>query len=374
MESKIKKVKYKEIISLKNKSYVKEEKKQKNVIKNIKNENKLLKSYEKYKKGKDLFNNNKINDKIHKISNRDILNKQKQKIQQVNKNNKHIQEHKEKKEKLMLLKYEDYKAKLRQFSKSMNITNRENNQDINDKNINDKNINKIDKIDKNVIKIETNINKIDKNIKSNDKTININNSYNKSKTIRLNKDFISVEKMFKKYNRKEWSSIYIKRFKSYQDHINKKREELQKIKEKEKKKKEDEIISLSNKKRPNSSRKYSYIKSRYNSSNQVKNIKNNIIEQRFKMYRNTFNEKLFNKRYIDKDLENTKSNNIIYYKGNVYDLDEERKTLISMSQMRHSAKNSERKSNLLKSKNTNKKNVVSEADKLIYEFIKKHLE
>ena len=369
MESKLKKEKNKEITNLKNTSYVKEEKPKNNIIKNIKNENKLLKSYEKYKKGKELFNNNKINDKIHKISNREILNKQKQKIQQVNKNNNKIQEHKEKKEKLMLLKYEDYKAKLRQFSKSMNITNKDNEQDKNDKNIN-----KINKIAKNVIKIETNINKIDKNIKNNDKTININNSYNKSKTIRLNKDFISVEKMFKKYNRKEWSSIYIKRFKSYQDHINKKREELQKIKEKEKKKKEDEIISLSNKKRPNSSRKYSYIKSRYNSSNQVKNIKNNIIEQRFKMYRNTFNEKLFNKRYIDKDLENTKSNNIIYYKGNVYDLDEERKTLISMSQMRHSAKNSERKSNLLKSKNNNKKNVVSEADKLIYEFIKKHLE
>ena len=64
---------------------------------------------------------------------------------------------------------------------------------------------------------------------------------NKSK---LNKEFISVDKLNKKYNNSEWNEIYNKRFKSYQEKINEKREESRKKIEENKKKKEDEIINL----------------------------------------------------------------------------------------------------------------------------------
>ena len=337
MESKTEKEKVKENNNLENKSNIKEKKPQKNTTKNNKIDNKLLKSYEMYLKEISIFNK-KTSDNINKKIDKNILNKQKQKIEKVINNNK-IQDLKEKKEKLILLKYEDYKAKLRQFNKSLNLTNRE-------KSNENKNINK---------------------------NINKSNSINNTRKNGLNKDFISVEKMFKKYNRKEWGEIYIKRFKSYQEHINKKREEIRKIKEKEKKKKEEEIISLSNKKRPNSSKKYRNIKSRYNDINQIRNSNYKIIEERFKIYKNAFNENLFNKRYFNEDKENIKNDNIIYFKGKIYDLDEERKTLISMSQMRHSSKSTENK-NILNSQNPNKKNNISDSEKLIYEFFKNHLE
>jgi len=75
----------------------------------------------------------------------------------------------------------------------------------------------------------------DKRIKQRQK---MNNSKNK-----LNKDFISAEKATKKYNDKEWNKIYQRRFKSYQDNINKKREESRKFYEDKKKQEEDEIIN-----------------------------------------------------------------------------------------------------------------------------------
>ena len=190
MESKTEKEKVKENNNLENKSNIKEKKPQKNTTKNNKIDNKLLKSYEMYLKEISIFNK-KTSDNINKKIDKNILNKQKQKIEKVIDNNNKIQDLKEKKEKLILLKYEDYKAKLRQFNKSLNLTNRE---------------------------------------KSNEnKNINKSNSINNSRKNGLNKDFISLEKMFKKYNRKEWGEIYIKRFKSYQEHINKKREEIRKI-------------------------------------------------------------------------------------------------------------------------------------------------
>ena len=40
--------------------------------------------------------------------------------------------------------------------------------------------------------------------------------------------------MFKKYNSKEWNQIYLKRFKSYQDNINKKIKLMMKMKKKKK--------------------------------------------------------------------------------------------------------------------------------------------
>lgn len=75
----------------------------------------------------------------------------------------------------------------------------------------------------------------DKRIKQRQK---MNNSKNK-----LNKDFISAEKISKKYSDKEWNIIYQKRFKSYQDNINKKKEENRKFYEDKKKHEEDEIIN-----------------------------------------------------------------------------------------------------------------------------------
>ena len=66
----------------------------------------------------------------------------------------------------------------------------------------------------------------------------------KSKQNKLNKDFISTEKINKKYNCREWNEIYKKRFKSYQENIDKKREDNRKFFEEQKKRKEDEIISL----------------------------------------------------------------------------------------------------------------------------------
>jgi hypothetical protein len=75
----------------------------------------------------------------------------------------------------------------------------------------------------------------------------LNNSKNK-----LNKDFISAEKLSKKYSDKEWNKIYQRRFKSYQDNINKKKEESRKFYEDKKKQEEDEIInSKPNKKASN---------------------------------------------------------------------------------------------------------------------------
>ena len=72
----------------------------------------------------------------------------------------------------------------------------------------------------------------------------VRNSVNK-----LNKDFISVEKINKRYNNSEWNKIYNKRFKSYQEKIDKKREESIRSKEREKKKKEDEILNYSKSKK-----------------------------------------------------------------------------------------------------------------------------
>ena len=68
---------------------------------------------------------------------------------------------------------------------------------------------------------------------------------NKSKqNSKLSKDYFSTVKINKKYNNSEWNEIYKKRFKSYQDNIYKKREEIKKFKENEIKRKEDEIINL----------------------------------------------------------------------------------------------------------------------------------
>ena len=308
--------------------------------------NKILKTYTNYKKDKNVFdnkndinNNNEIKSNVKYIS---LIPKQINKITD-EKNNTQI--NKDKKNNLFILKYEDYKAKMKQFNKSMNLTSRE---------------------------------------KGKNKKFYFDISHQRKKNS-LNKDFISVEKMFKKYNRKEWNTIYMKRFKSYQENVDKKREEMRKLKEKEKKQKEDEIISLSNKKRPKSSTKLLYnkfiIKSRYNNINQIPKYNSKLREQRFQIYNTNNKEKLFNNRYIDKDMEKIKNNNIISYKGNIYDLEEERKTLLSMSKRKNlSQSTNDNNKNLIKEKYdlkynySNKQNVISETDKLIYEFIKRHLE
>ena len=60
----------------------------------------------------------------------------------------------------------------------------------------------------------------------------------------LNDDLISSSNIYKKYNHKEWNEIYNKRFKAYQDNVNKRKEDYKKICEEERKKKEEEIINL----------------------------------------------------------------------------------------------------------------------------------
>ena len=309
---------------------------------------KILTTYTNYKKDKSIFNNtnsiknnNEIKEKVKYIT---LIPKQiNKKIEEKNK----TKINKDKNNNFFLLKYEDYKAKMKQFSKSVNLTSRE---------------------------------------KDKNKNFNFNKNHQRKKNS-LNKEFISVEKTFKKYNSKEWNAIYMKRFKSYQENVDKKREEIRKQKEKEKKQKEDEIINFSNKKRPKSSTKLLYnkfiIKSKYNNINTISKHKNNLIYQNFQLYKNDNIEKLFNNRYIDKDMEKIKNNNIISYKGNIFDLEEERKTLLAMSKRKNiseSSDNNNNKSSVNKSEkhdlnynNFNRKNVISESDKLIYEFIKRHL-
>jgi len=328
---------------------IKNEERNINSIDNKSNENnivndKILKTYTNYKKDKNIFNNtNGIknnNDMKEKVKYITLIPKQiNKKIEEKNK----TKINKDKNNNFFLLKYEDYKAKMKQFSKSVNLTSREK-----------------------------------------DKNFNFNKNHQRKKNS-LNKEFISVEKTFKKYNSKEWNAIYMKRFKSYQENVDKKREEIRKQKEKEKKQKEDEIINFSNKKRPKSSSKLLYnkfiIKSKYNNINTISKHKNNLIYQNFQLYKNDNIEKLFNNRYIDKDMEKIKNNNIISYKGNIYDLEEERKTLLSMSKRKNLSKSTnDNNKNLIKEKydlkynNSNNQNIISETDKLIYEFIKRHLE
>ena len=60
----------------------------------------------------------------------------------------------------------------------------------------------------------------------------------------LNDDFLSTNKFNKKYNDNEWNEIYKKRFKAYQESLNKKKEENKKVQDEIKRQKEKEIISL----------------------------------------------------------------------------------------------------------------------------------
>ena len=124
-----------------------------NNINNNKANNIRLKTYKNYKVNKNIFNN-KINVDNKKIED--------------NKINKNEKKHKN----LILLKYEDYKEKIKNICRSLNLTSRENKRNI-----------------------------------------NLNNINNKGFKSKLNKEFISVEKMFKRYNTKEWDKIYTKRFK-----------------------------------------------------------------------------------------------------------------------------------------------------------------
>ena len=329
---------------------IKNEERNINSIDNKSNENnivndKILKTYTNYKKDKNSFNNTnniKNNEMKEKVKYITLLQKQiNKKIEEKDK----IKINKDLNNNILILKYEDYKSKMKQFSKSVNLTSREK-----------------------------------------DKNNNFNSNHQRKKNS-LNKEFISVEKTFKKYNSKEWNAIYMKRFKSYQENVDKKREEIRKQKEKEKKQKEDEIINFSNKKRPKSSTKLLYnkfiIKSKYNNINTISKHKNNLIYQNFQLYKNDNIEKLFNNRYIDKDMEKIKNNNIISYKGNIFDLEEERKTLLAMSKRKNISKSSDNNHNKnfvnksekhdLNYNHFNRKNVISESDKLIYEFIKRHL-
>ena len=296
---------------------------------------------------------------------------------------------------LFLLKYEDYKTKIKKFNTAhkLNIkTNFTNNS------------NKLGK--------KNNINSYSLNF------IRRNNDNNM-----LNKEFISLEKMFKKYDKKEWNTIYEKRFKSYKEKIEKKREEIKRLNEKEKKRKEDEIINYYSNKKKLSKKKIKDISKRlYNEakrkiikledkkinniyitkkteeslnnisrlSHQRSNMNNiNYFKKPKKMTNSEFNDRrfekrfeinnknninqllLYNKNYVDKDLEKIKNHDIIGINNNVYDLEEERESLLALSKRKNISKNtsfediySDKKNKL----NENKIN-ISDTDKLIYEFI-----
>jgi hypothetical protein len=296
---------------------------------------------------------------------------------------------------LFLLKYEDYKTKIKKFNTAhkLNIkTNFTNNS------------NKLGK--------KNNINSYSLNF------IRRNNDNNM-----LNKEFISLEKMFKKYDKKEWNTIYEKRFKSYKEKIEKKREEIKHLNEKEKKRKEDEIINYYSNKKKLSKKKIKDISKRlYNEakrkiikledkkinniyitkkteeslnnisrlSHQRSNMNNiNYFKKPKKMTNSEFNDRrfekrfeinnknninqllLYNKNYVDKDLEKIKNHDIIGINNNVYDLEEERESLLALSKRKNLSKNtsfediySDKKNKL----NENKIN-ISDTDKLIYEFI-----
>ena len=344
-----------------NKSEIKKEEKDTNLNKNISNNieenNNIFENDKKYSTENNFYNNNinVYNDEmIDNVRDMLIMSKQinnnisKIKHENIRYNiNKNRDNHKNP----ILLRYEDYKAKIKKFNMNNSLTNGEKNKKLN--------------------------------------FYNINSTTNKTTTNKLNKEFISVEKMFKKYNSKEWNEIYIKRFKSYQDNINKKKEEMRKTKELANKMKEDEIINYSNKKKSKSYKKYLnnknykrlFMKEKNNKKESLPNYFRKILERRFQLDKENEKENIYNKRYIDKDLENIKKNNIICYKGNIFNLEEERKNLIAMSKRKNLFRsasfkninqlNKKEKQDLIKN---SKKNSASETDKLIYEFIIRHLE
>ena len=295
----------------------------------------------KNKKNKNNVNKEKIVNNI-----RDMISMSKQINKSINKLNKKISKENDKIKKdnsshknLIILKYEDYKSNIRKYYS--NVIN----------------------------KIRT------KKILSLNKTNNIK---------------------IKTYNSKEWDEIYKKRFKSYQDNINKKKEEMRLIKEKQKKIKEDEIINYSNKKRAKSSRqkivqnyKPLLIKENKNEKNFTNYFKK-MLERKTELDKKSQNENIINNKryndYIEKiKTISEKNKNLIYIKGKLCNLEEERKNLLEMSKKKNIFRSASFKNmNLEKNNDLNlirlncnnsfQKNIISETDKLIYEFFLRYLE
>ena len=285
-----------------------------------------------------------------------------------------------------------------------------------------------------------------------------NYSYRDKKS-KLNKEFISVEKLNKKYNDSQWNEIYNKRFKSYQEKIDEKRENSRKKIEENKKKKEDEIINLCPRKKApighiiEASQKmydeaqkrrlkkeekkmniqnineiddsdYKYFQnvyykpyifdrseninsknSKYNKYNlflnkkekefskyygnknnfkknkriPVSELNNRRFERKFKNINNNSTPPeryMFKNNYInDEDDDNNVNNNILYFDGNSYDLEEERKILTEMAKHKNLYQINDY--NELKTERNNK-NIIHnnnlETDKLVYEFFMRQLE
>jgi len=303
-------------------------------------------------------NNEKIVDNI-----RDMIVMSKHINRSINKLNKKISKENDKIKKenlpqnLIILKYEDYKSNIRKYYTNIaNIAN-----------------------------------------KSKKKILNLNKTNNLRTKNKLNDEFISVEKMFKKYNSKDWNEIYKKRFKDYQDNINKKKEEMRKINEREKKRKEDELINYNIKTRSKSSRHEVFLnynpflkKEDKKEKKTLTNYFKKMLERKFELDKNNAQENneniMYNNRYndyIDKNLEQNKKPNIININGKIYNLEEERKNLIAMSKRKNLFRSgSFKKTNFLEKNETQdlkfnqsfKKNIISETDKLIYEFFMRYLE
>ena len=130
----------------------------------------------------------------------------------------------------------------------------------------------------------------------------------------LNDDLTSSSNFYKKYNDNEWNEIYLKRFKAYQENINKKKEENRKYYEEERKKKEEEIINLCPKKKAPikhileaSQKMYDEAKKRRIKIKEKKENSNNISK-----VSNKINKKVNNTENNDKNKEGIDySNNIL---------------------------------------------------------------
>ena len=331
-----------------------------NIINEIENKIRLKTDTNYYTEKKNKKNKNNVNNEKIVNNIRDMISMSKQINKSINKLNKKISNENEKIKKdnsshknSIILKYEDYKSNIRKYYS--NIANKTKNKKI----------------------------------------VNINKTNNIRTKNKLNNELISVEKMFKKYNSQEWDEIYKKRFKSYQDNINKKKEEMRKLKEKEKKKKEDEIIHYSNKKRPKSSRKKIFqnykpllIKENKYEKKSFTNYFKKMLERKNELDKKSQNEKIMcgdrYNEYIDKIKKiSEKNKNLIHIKGKLYNLEEERKNLLEMSKKKNIFRSSSfknidwlRNSDLIKlnCNNSFQKNIISETDKLIYEFFLRYLE
>jgi len=275
-----------------------------NISNNNKNSNDQLIEIEIKDKIKEEKLNNKDNDENYKnltIQNNNFkIATDSNNIQNIQNNNNNInrtsynQNHKNKIKNNFLNKYENYNDELKRYYFNKEYSNFHINKeenflermqfDIYKRQIKEERLNAL--VEQNKVRIdeETKIKTFNRLIEDANRRlkaqINMNDLQNQ-----LNEDLVSSSNFYKKYNDSEWNEIYIKRFKAYQESINKKKEEIKKFYEEEKEKKEEEIINLCpNKKAPikhileASQKMYDEARKRKIKINKKKENKNTITE------------------------------------------------------------------------------------------------